>query len=209
MRSGGQRRGPPANLRHATGAAPNRPKRLPFKPPLTSEFLKQQPLLPHRSKQAQNMRTYAIILIVLLCGRVFGDNIHLSPRFRTVYILSMTDSLDQYLASRLTSGRVLWVVLEPASADAVLTDNLGENFWNWMARTYPATATASVNNRGTANGTAGPPPGKRHGTIFLVDPHRGVVLWSTYDLAKTSLPDELDRSAVRITGQLKTAFGKK
>jgi hypothetical protein len=154
------------------------------------------------------MRSYAIILIALLCGSGFAANIHLSPRFRTVYILSMSDSLDQYIASRLTSSRVLWVVLEPASADAVLTETLDENFWNWIARTYPATTTASANN-GTANRTAGPPPGKRHGTIFLVDPHRGVVLWSTYDLAKNSLPVELDRSAFRITSQLRTAFGKK
>lgn len=40
MRSGGQRRGTPANRCYATGAAPNRPKWLPLKPPLT------QPRLP-------------------------------------------------------------------------------------------------------------------------------------------------------------------
>ena len=39
MRSGGQRRGVPANRGYATGAGPNRLKWLPFKPPLTLQHL--------------------------------------------------------------------------------------------------------------------------------------------------------------------------
>ena len=62
----------------------------------------------------------------------------LSPNFSTVYILEMSNGLDQHLANRLTGERVMWVVLEPKRADAVLTESLDESFWTWLARTYPA-----------------------------------------------------------------------
>jgi len=154
------------------------------------------------------MRASAIILIALFCGSVLGDEYHLSPRFRTVYIMSMTNSLDQHLASRLTSGRVLWVVLDPASADAVLTDNVDDTFWNWLARTYPA-AGGSGNNYNGANRADNAQPLKHRGTIFLVDPRRRLILWSVYELPKNASPNELDHSAARVTNQLRTAFGKK
>jgi hypothetical protein len=156
------------------------------------------------------MRTHLVTLTILFCTLLFGDDYRLSPRFRTVYIVSMANSLDQHLASRLTSGRVLWVVLEPASADAVLTDTLDESFWNWLARNYPAPAGSATSggNRGTAFGDANPPSGRHRGTVFLVDPRTRLVLWSTYDLPKNLSPDELDRTASRISGLLKNAFGK-
>lgn len=59
-----------------------------------------------------------------------GDGYRPSPRFRTVYVVPMTNSLDQHIVSRLTSNRVLWVALEPMNADGVLTGTLDENFWS-------------------------------------------------------------------------------
>ena len=154
------------------------------------------------------MRAYAIILIAWFCGQVFGDEALLSPRFRTVYVMSMTNALDQHIATRLTSNRVLWVVLDPSSADAVLTDNVDQTFWNWLVQAYPGSASASGNNAGAAYRAGNAPGAIYRGTIFLVDPRRRLVLWSTYELPKNSSPTELDRSATRITNQLKTAFGK-
>jgi hypothetical protein len=158
------------------------------------------------------MRRYisvsAIILMVLFCWRASGQDSRISPRFQTVYILSMSNSLDQHLASRLTSGRVLWVVLDPASADAVMTDNVDGTFWDWLARTYPG-AAGGPGNSPNANQAASAAPAKQRGTIFLIDPRRRLVLWSIYELPKSASPAELDRSATRITNQLKVAFGKK
>ena len=158
------------------------------------------------------MRRYlcisAVVLMALFCGRAPGQDSRISPRFQTVYILSMSNSLDQHLASRLTSGRVLWVVLDPASADAVLTDNVDETFWDWLARTYPGTAAGAGNGSGASHATPAT-PGKQRGTIFLIDPRRRLVLWSIYELPRNTSPNELDRSATRITNQLKVAFGKK
>ena len=151
------------------------------------------------------MRTRLVTLIALFCAMQFAADYHLSPRFRTVYIVPMTNSLNEHLASRLTSSRVLWVVLEPSNADSVLTEAVDEGFWSWLDRTYPAPAGG---NRGTANGGAYSPSVKNAGTVFLVDPRNRVVLWSMYCLPKNSTPAELDRTASRITSQLKTAFAK-
>ena len=150
---------------------------------------------------------HALILLALCCAMTAAAQTRLSPRFQTVYIASMANSLDQHLASRLTSSNVLWVVLQPANADAVLTETLDEDFWNWLDRNYPSgtgTTTAGATFRSSY-----PPSGRERGTIFLIDPRKRVVLWSTYELPKNSSPAEVDRSATRITNQLRIAFGKK
>jgi hypothetical protein len=132
----------------------------------------------------------------------------------------MANSFDQYLASRLTSLHVLWVVLDPASADAVITEAIDEPFWTWVQHAYPpapvtpsaATATAApAADAGRLTAPArNPVTGTGHrGTVFLVDPRRRLVLWSAWELPKDSSPVESDRSATRVTNQLKAAFGKK
>ena len=157
------------------------------------------------------MRNLAIVCTALLCVTLYGDETRLSPRFRTVYILEMPNSFDQFLASRLTNTHVLWVVLDPASADAVLTEAVDEPFWTWVQHCYPPTSSAPV-----ADGSHTPGPVRtsltstgNRGTVFLVDPRRRVVLWSAWELPRNSSPVESDRSATRVTNQLKAAFGKK
>jgi hypothetical protein len=174
-------------------------------------MLKRRPASLHPSQQEFLMRTRLVTLLAVLSALLFGDGYRLSPRFRTVYIVSMTNSLDQHIASRLTSNRVLWVVLEPASADTVLTDTLDGNFWSWIDRTYPASpgsGAASRTDRGAQVRDPNPPSGKQQGTIFLVDPHSRLVLWSMYDLPKNLSPGELDRTASRISNQLKNVVAK-
>ena len=84
------------------------------------------------------MKSLRFLGILLFGATLFGDQAHVTPHFRTVYIREMTNALDQHLASRISSTHVLWVVLDPASADSVLTDSVDENFWLWMQKTYPA-----------------------------------------------------------------------
>ena len=47
---------------------------------------------------------------------------------KTVYLLPMSNGLDQYLAIRLTTGATMQVVTDPQKADAVMTDHLGQSF---------------------------------------------------------------------------------
>jgi hypothetical protein len=156
------------------------------------------------------MKIRLITTIVLFGALLSGSGYKLSPRYRTVYIVPMAHALNEHLASHITSDRLMWVVLEPANADTVLTDTLDENFWTWLGRNYPA-PTANGNsaaNHGTAFRGAESASLKRDGTVFLVDPRSRLVMWSTYSLPKNTSPDELDRTAVRIAKVLKSAFGK-
>ena len=161
------------------------------------------------------MRIHPLLPIAtLLCVNLIGAEGRLSPRFRTVYILEMANGLDQHLANRLTVNRALWVVLEPSSADAVLTPTLDDSFWTWLSANFPAAAGARPNG----SGPAGSGPGSRReakenakqpGMVFLVDPRSRVVLWSAWEIPKRSTPLELDHTAERIATQLKAAFEKK
>jgi hypothetical protein len=153
-----------------------------------------------------------LLTTTLLCAPLTaGDPTLLSPRFRTVYILEMANGLDQHLASRLTSSRVMWVVLEPKSADAVLTESVDDTFWAWLARTYPPApdAHALPDNRATAPKPEPTTVAKHPGTVFLVDPRARVILWSAWEEPWKASPGELDRTAGRFTNLLKTAFEKK
>lgn len=163
------------------------------------------------------MRTYSLLLIAaaLSCAPLTsaeaGTAPRLSPRFRTVYVLEMANGLDQHLANHLTATRAMWVVLEPATADAVLTESLDDSFWSWLARTYPPApgAPAQSGSREPTSGR-GPNANPRHpGMVFLVDPRTRVVLWSAWDMPKNPTPPELEHTAQRIATQLKAAFDKK
>jgi hypothetical protein len=55
----------------------------------------------------------------------------------TVYILSMSSGMDQYLANQLTTMGVFQVVTDPQKADAIITDRLGEPFEAKFKELYP------------------------------------------------------------------------
>jgi hypothetical protein len=119
----------------------------------------------------------------------------------------MANDLDQYLASRLTSGDVLRVVLEPARADVVLTDKLDEVFWAWLAVRYPAAGGPS--NTNFASRKRKPSDKTDQGKVFLIDPRARVVLWSTYIRSRTTSPDELNHTAENIAKHLKFSLYEK
>lgn len=157
------------------------------------------------------MKLRSMFFIAILCSFVYGDDIHISPRFQTVYILGMPNAFDQHLASRLTASRVLWVVLDPSSADAVLTDSIDDTFLSWMQHTYPPKTGASINDAAASSVVRRPPNlgESSRGTIFLVDPRRKLVLWSAFERPRDTSSEEADRAATRLTNELKLAFGKR
>jgi hypothetical protein len=155
-------------------------------------------------------RIHALVLTTaMLCAPMIAADARLSPSFSTVYILEMSNGLDQHLANRLTGERVLWVVLEPKRADAVLTESLDESFWTWLAKTYPPVPGAPVTPRGSASRRMPLANSRRPGMVFLVDPRAKVVLWSAWGHPRGLSPDEMEQSAERITNHLKNALGKK
>jgi len=136
---------------------------------------------------------------------------------KTVYLLPMSNGLDQYLAQQLTGGAVLQVVTDPQKADAVLTDHVGESFEQSLADLYqtkPQAADKDKSDDATEDKGAAPVrsgmQGKRgRGTIFLVNRRTHDVLWSVYELPKDTQPGTLRRSAGRISAELaKSIKGK-
>ncbi len=56
---------------------------------------------------------------------------------RAVYMLPMSNGMDQYLANRLINLHAVQVVTDPQRADAILTDRLGPGFEDKLQELYP------------------------------------------------------------------------
>jgi hypothetical protein len=155
--------------------------------------------------------TSIIVMVVLLCSPLRGGEFHLQLKTRTVYIIPMANGLDRHLASRLTSSAVVWVVLDPENADAVLTDRVDQAFWAWSNAHYKSAGKPSnaVLNDDDRSRFGRPRAGASRGTIFLVDPRNGVVLWSIYEPTPDTSPNALDQAAVRVAGNLKKSLNAK
>jgi hypothetical protein len=125
---------------------------------------------------------------------------------KTVYLLPMTYSLDQFLAIRLTKGGVLQVVTDPKLADAILSEHIGTGLEDQMKSLYGENKTEAADNEKDrvssfsggpmANGT------RSKGAVFLVDRKTRSVIWSGYVRPKNSQPDELNHVADKIAAQL-------
>jgi hypothetical protein len=158
------------------------------------------------------MKIHSILFAAMLfCCALPGADYRELSRVHTVYILGMPNGLDQYLANRLTSDGVVWIVLDPARADAILTDRLDDTFWSWLNGRYPLVSKAppparedDLRSKDVVGSGA-----RNRGNVFLVDPKSRLVLWSCYDQAKRESPDDLDHLAVRVTKRLRTSMEKK
>ena len=133
---------------------------------------------------------------------------------KTVYLLPMSNGLDQYLAVQLTTDSVLQVVTDPQKADAVFTDHLGESFEQTLVDLYAQksdkTKTESnPDNAPRAFARSGMQGQRGRGTAFLVDRKSHEVLWSVYERPKDTSPDGLRRAAGRITAKLAHAINGK
>jgi hypothetical protein len=137
---------------------------------------------------------------------------------QVVYLLPMGSGLDQYLANRLTGEQVYQVVTDPRKADAVLTDQIGAGFEERLKELYPPPPEAAPEvekkeekqdkDEGVLKGDTGIPRSRftrGRGNLFLVDIRSRRVLWSVYELPRSSSPDDLDRSSRRIVEKLKKA----
>jgi len=127
---------------------------------------------------------------------------------KTVYLLPMTYSLDQFLAIRLTKGGVLQVVTDPNLADAILSEHIGTSLEDQMKSLYGEKKTAAGDDKDkdkdNQTSFAGPMAGgtRSKGAVFLVDRKTRNVIWSDYVRPKNSQPDELNHTADKIAAQL-------
>src|ERR1700722_8746035 len=89
---------------------------------------------------------------------------------KTVYLLPMTYSLDQFLAIRLTKGGILQVVTDPNLADAILSEHIGTSLDEQMKSLY-GEKKADPADKDKATSFGGPMAGgtRSKGAGFLVD----------------------------------------
>jgi hypothetical protein len=168
------------------------------------------------------MRWTALFLLPMLASAVEigGSSV------RTIYIMPMRHGLDQYIANQITREHVLEVIADPAHADAVFTDKLGEALEEKLEKLHPTPkpdepkaepekAASDKDQSDSKDKPSGPktyrepePPhtstfGGGKGTLFLVDAHSRVILWSVYEKPVPSNPRSLDGAAKRVVNQLK------
>jgi hypothetical protein len=125
---------------------------------------------------------------------------------KTVYLLPMSNGMDQYLAVRLNEGAVLQVVTDPAKADAVFTDHIGESFREQMVG-INGTKKAEGSEDGDQTNFARVGSGMRsRSTTFLVDRKSGEVLWSAYLPPANRTADALHKTAGKIAERLSQAL---
>lgn len=122
---------------------------------------------------------------------------------KTVYVLRMSNSLDQYLALRLAHDGALRVVTDPQKADAIFTDRIGENFEQEMKNLYapPAKANGKLGEDEPPRAVM-QPLSHGSGSVFLVDRASREVLWTTYIKPKGRSADEMNHLAGKIVEEL-------
>jgi hypothetical protein len=138
-----------------------------------------------------------------------------------VYLLKMSKGFDQFLANRLTGGRVFQVVTDPKLADTIITEQIGEAFEAKLGELFPppeAEKPAQPEKpertddsidpsmmTDTVNKLSSPVSAfsRAKGMVFLVDAKSKQVIWSAYGLPKDSSSKELDRTANDIVSRIK------
>ena len=76
------------------------------------------------------------LVLLLSCTVALLGGAELSA-VHTVYVLSMSKGLDQYLANRLANDHLFQVVTDPKLADAFFTDRVGESLQSKLEEIFP------------------------------------------------------------------------
>lgn len=147
-----------------------------------------------------------LALFGFLCGAALGAADGTQP----VYVLPMSNGLDQFLANRLAASQAYQVVTDLKRAQVVFTDKLGENFEQRLAELAPPPpAAAKKDDKTSGEKKAEDVPVARRstmgggkGTVFLVELASRKVLWSTFAQPRDSSPRQLDRTAASIVKRL-------
>jgi hypothetical protein len=149
-----------------------------------------------------------VLLVAALLCLSFAANAASLGDLKTVYLLPMSNGLDQYLSISLTTGHVLDVVTDPQKADVIFTDHLGESFQQRLNDLYGATPKQNDQN-GDQQSFTRVGGARVRGAAFLVDPKTRAVIWSTYERPKNTSPDGLKRAADKIANKLAAAVKRK
>lgn len=163
-----------------------------------------------------------LALILLSCLSMGASAAELSGS-HSVYLLPMSNGLDQFIANQLAAVKNFSVVTDAKKADLIFTDRIGPALEDRMNELFPPPAppkpaadskkekdtdkdSQSAGLGDTANQLEAPGSmsvlARSKGNIFLVDVKSRNVLWSTFQQSGGSAPEELNRTAMKIVQQL-------
>jgi hypothetical protein len=157
------------------------------------------------------MKAMKRLLLLLSCSGALLLGADL-PGVRLVYVMPMSQGMDQFLANRLAAEHAFQVVSDLKLADAVLTDRIGASLNASLDEAAPKPAVAEDKEKDdkkapAAKNTLDNPSlsatfGHGKGTFFLVDAKSRQVIWSTFEIPKNSTAEQLDRTASDIVSRL-------
>ncbi len=128
---------------------------------------------------------------------------------KKVYLLPMTNGLDQFVANELTRGGRFTVVTDPSLADTIMTDRLGDTFEKKFSELYPS-PDAGKETKESTRAREEPPVrlgggfGRSKGTVFLVQRTNKKVLWSYYAKPRSARSEDQNYLAKKIVNRLMT-----
>jgi hypothetical protein len=124
---------------------------------------------------------------------------------QTIYVLPMSGGLDLYVAEWLARGKTVHVTTNAKSADAILTDRLGESFEHKLDQILAKDDDDEEDDQANGSNPARYNPGRNRGTVFLVDAKTRRVLWSDYEKPPAyRSADKLNHEAEKIAKKLAT-----
>jgi hypothetical protein len=126
----------------------------------------------------------------------------------TIYLLPMSGGLDLYVAEWLARGKTVHVTTNAKSADAILTDHLGEDFEHKLDQIL-AKDDDEDDDQTSASNPGRYSAGRDRGTVFLVDAKTRRVLWSDYEKPPAyRSAGKLNHEAEKIAKKLSEGLSK-
>ncbi len=166
------------------------------------------------------LRRFMLLAMSVCCLPLAAVNPSL-PEVKRVYLLQMSNGLDQYLANKLTKSGPFEVVTDPALADAVFTDRIGIAFEERWKELYPpppppAKPAETAETKDKNGKDKAPDPlefasapfvrvssfSRGRGNVFLVSRKTGAVIWSHYETPTEGRSQAMDRTAHHIVDRL-------
>ncbi len=141
-------------------------------------------------------------LLAVLCAAGLSLMAGDVSAIKTVYLLPMAGGLDQYLANRLTTSGAFQVVTDPQKADAIFTDRLGSSFEEQFNNLFTPKKVSDGKLENDTSAPVGQSVSRAKGSVFLVDRNSRVVVWSTYVVAKSTRPNDVNDAAAKIVSEL-------
>lgn len=156
-------------------------------------------------------------LVLVFAGVLTAEGTAAKPQLQeihTVYLLSMGNSLDQFLANRLTAAGIFQVVTDPQKADAIFSDKIGLGLEQKLDELYPPPVPKKADDDKDKDPYGKPAQrfgsfSRGRGTVFLVDRKTRNVVWSIYWPIKSGAADDTNKRAGDIVKKLHKDLGGK